>query len=252
MPVLNWNRRSPLPIQFLTAAAPPRDMLLSMQQSASPAPSSNSPSFAGLLAALAAPGQQRDPAWSDDGLADDYATLSYERALRTHARHRSPEDSASTSDSLAKPLDAGPIRNRKAFSAPPDASPATRPPASPTADIPQENGANPLAAPDRNLKSASITIRLSEAESSQLRKRAAEAGLTVSAYLRSCTFEAESLRTLVKDTLAQLRSESSKAGVGTASRTAANDAPRPIQRSWPQWWARFWPRAHAVQGAARA
>ena len=59
---------------------------------------------------------------------------------------------------------------------------------------------------ERNLKDASITIRMSKAECAQLHRRAAEAGLTVSAYLRSCTFEAESLRAMVKDTLAQLRS----------------------------------------------
>jgi hypothetical protein len=68
------------------------------------------------------------------------------------------------------------------------------------------------AAPfDRNLKDASITIRMSKAECAQLHRRAAEAGLTVSAYLRSCTFEAESLRAMVKDTLAQLRSATSPA-----------------------------------------
>ena len=54
-------------------------------------------------------------------------------------------------------------------------------------------------------RTASITIRLSEAECAQLRQRAAESGLTVSAYLRSCTLEVESLRAQVKDTLAQLR-----------------------------------------------
>jgi len=58
----------------------------------------------------------------------------------------------------------------------------------------------------RTLKEASITIRMSKAECAQLRKRAAEAGLTVSAYMRSCTFEAESLRAMVKEALAQLRS----------------------------------------------
>jgi hypothetical protein len=211
-------------------------MLQAMQQSAVPAPSSNSPSFAGLLAALAAPGQQRDPGWSDDSLADDYATLSYERALRTHARYRSAQDSVSTSDSsLTKPFDPGPIRIHEAFPAASDASAVSRP-----------------TTPDRNLKSASITIRLSEAESAQLRKRAAEAGLTISAYLRSCTFEAESLRALVKDTLAQLRSDPSKAEGSASNRTAANDASRPIRRSWLQRWARFWPRAQAVPGAARA
>jgi hypothetical protein len=63
---------------------------------------------------------------------------------------------------------------------------------------------------ERNLKDASITIRLSKAECAQLHRRAAEAGMTVSSYLRSCTFEAESLRAMVKDTLAQLRSVTAK------------------------------------------
>ena len=56
--------------------------------------------------------------------------------------------------------------------------------------------------PKRN---ASVTIRLSEEENARLRERAAEAGLTVSAYLRSCTFEAETLRAQVKQALAELR-----------------------------------------------
>jgi hypothetical protein len=54
-------------------------------------------------------------------------------------------------------------------------------------------------------KTASITIRMSEAECAQLRQRAADAGLTISAYLRSCTFEAEALRGQVKEALAQIR-----------------------------------------------
>ncbi len=53
--------------------------------------------------------------------------------------------------------------------------------------------------------SASITIRVSQAECAQLKRRAAEAGMTISAYLRSCTFEAEALRGQVKEALAQLR-----------------------------------------------
>jgi predicted DNA binding CopG/RHH family protein len=61
------------------------------------------------------------------------------------------------------------------------------------------------AAADDTRKSSSIHIRLSAAESAQLKQRAAEAGLTVSAYLRSCVLEAESLRAQVKQALAQLR-----------------------------------------------
>ena len=61
------------------------------------------------------------------------------------------------------------------------------------------------AATDRYLRSASVTIRLSKAECARLHQRAAEAGVTVSAYLRSCTFEAEALRAQVKAALAELR-----------------------------------------------
>jgi hypothetical protein len=74
---------------------------------------------------------------------------------------------------------------------------------------------------DKNLKRSSITIRLNNAECEQLHKRAAEAGLTVSAYVRSCTFEAESLRALVKDTLAQLQ----------AAQSTGKAAPTPQARS---------------------
>jgi predicted DNA binding CopG/RHH family protein len=54
---------------------------------------------------------------------------------------------------------------------------------------------------------ASVTIRLSAAECAQLKQRAAEAGLTLSAYVRSCTFEAEALRAQVKQALGELRGE---------------------------------------------
>jgi hypothetical protein len=54
-------------------------------------------------------------------------------------------------------------------------------------------------------KATMVTLRLSQAESAQLRERAAEAGLTVSAYLRSCVFDVESLRAQVREALSQLR-----------------------------------------------
>ena len=59
--------------------------------------------------------------------------------------------------------------------------------------------------PAEERKNASVTVRLTHAENEQLRQRAAEADLTVSAYLRSCAFEVESLRSQVKQTLAELR-----------------------------------------------
>jgi predicted DNA binding CopG/RHH family protein len=230
-------------------AGVPGDRSSSQGWQREPAPPSRS--FAELLAALAAPPpKQREPAWSDDGLADDYATLSYERALRAHARYRSADPPAAASDSsLTGSADPGPVRIREAFSAaalPVDSAATPRQaPGSHAVDQPQTPYVAP-AARDSNLKSASITIRLSQPESAQLRKRAAEAGLTVSAYLRSCTFEAESLRALVKDTLAQLRSEPPRTNRAKGDRGAATQSPsRPIRRTWRQWWRRLWPWARS-------
>ncbi|MGA8089183.1 MAG: hypothetical protein WCA10_18055 [Terracidiphilus sp.] len=63
----------------------------------------------------------------------------------------------------------------------------------------------PPFAPRKKRKSTSISIRLTEAEETQLHERAAAAHLSVSAYLRACVFEAESLRVQVKEALSQIR-----------------------------------------------
>jgi predicted DNA binding CopG/RHH family protein len=224
-----------------------------MQQTAESAPTATT-SFAGLLAALTtpaqtsggagersyAPGHRPASAWKDDDLADDIATLSYESALKAHARYRP------TDQSLTQAADPDPLRledpEPAAYSAAPQAA------AQPIANL--ESSATPeasrlrAAAYERNLKDASITIRMSKAESEQLHRRAAEAGLTVSAYLRSCTFEAESLRTMVKETLAQMRS------------VAAHASPAPPRGSWfrevARWMARLLTPWHGSQRVARA
>jgi predicted DNA binding CopG/RHH family protein len=248
-----------------------------MQQATASTPSPNSPasselsSFAGLLAALAAPEQNSGapvdgssstgwnsgafgeesvpaerkaaPAWNDDGLADDVATLSYERALRTHARYCA---SAPIDESLTQAADAEPIRLEKLLSEAGATAPQAE--ARPAAKLkPSENldwaaksspeSDRPQTTPgERNLKEASVTIRMSKAECAQLHRRAAEAGLTVSAYLRSCTFEAESLREMVKETLAQLRSATSEARPASSKlgnselaerKTSSPESPRP-------------------------
>jgi hypothetical protein len=186
-------------------------MLQAMQQTAQPAPSPTSSSFAGFLAALAEPAPKPANYWADDSLADDIATLSYEHALRAHARYRA----ADPSDSWPA-QETGPAPGHEADAPHPAAEAA-----------PSQIR---FTAQDRNLKLASITIRLSKSECAQLHQRAAEAGLTVSAYLRSCTFEAESLRALVKDTMAQLQS-------ATAAQKQA--VPARARRSWCNGWRRF-------------
>ena len=219
-------------------------MLHPMQRGNESAPSPSAANFAGLLASLTAPKQPAK--WNDDDLADDVATLSYENALRAHARYRAP-DRTDRSLTQAAPADSDRIDSYEL--APVDETPADRvasPFAGPrvNADNKQSAGAKAQtdfeapAAPvrprsgqvfesssvtkqtssvardsvrhvptllERNLKTASITIRMSRKECDQLHLRAEEAGLTISAYLRSCTFEAESLRALVKDTMAQLQ-----------------------------------------------
>jgi hypothetical protein len=52
---------------------------------------------------------------------------------------------------------------------------------------------------------SSVSVRLSAGESEQLRQRAIESGLSVSAYMRSCVLEADHLRFQVKQALAQMR-----------------------------------------------
>lgn len=154
------------------------------------ASSSADTSFAGLLADFAAPAPESDPAWPeadpawiDSLLADDVATI---RHKKTQYRPKSP-------------------------------GPESQPPPGPASAFPQAlprhspKGSakfSQAASPVEDRKSASITIRLSKAECELLHKRAAAADLTISAYLRSCVFEVESLRSEVKDAVSQLRSAS--------------------------------------------
>ena len=240
-----------------------------MHQPAPAAPSPNSPTFAGLLAALTSRPSSpvnRTPAWDDSDLADDVATLSYERALRTHGRYRTPDLSEL---SFAPPVEAVQHTTLEMDLAPAriEAEPAT---AKFAADATAEAEPAPdtyafaaaaeetLTAEDRNLKSASVTIRLSKAECKQLRKRAAEAGVTVSSYLRSCTFEAEALRAMVKDTLAELRSVPAKGDSADADRDrsirdrSSGERSRWDRRSWWRWLRWFWPHTHRGEPAAQA
>jgi len=52
---------------------------------------------------------------------------------------------------------------------------------------------------------AVVSIRLNDAEIERLRLRAAESGISVSGYMRSCVLDAEHLRAQVKQALAEMR-----------------------------------------------
>jgi hypothetical protein len=219
-------------------------MLQTMSQPVPSAPSS--PSFASLLASFSAGAGKPLPAWNNDQLASDVAVLSYERALRSNARYVPAE-----SGDVRRPSSAAPERI-SIFEAAPAHGSSPQPlgslengdPGSQSAAVATpEEGHRTSTLADRNLKTASVTIRLSEAECAQLRTRAAESGLTVSAYLRSCTFEAESLRAQVKEALAHLRSSASPPGKGV---------PVNARASRTRWFHRLWPRAPSAGHAARA
>ena len=218
-----------------------RGMLQAMQQTTANLPSPASPSFAGLLASLAAPTPRT--AWNNDDLAEDVATLRYEHALRAHARYRADEP-IETAKALGDTV--GAVKTSETSE---DAEmDGARTPSLWTA--PGWNGGaesgvaqESFATLEANRKCASITIRLSKTECDQLRRRAAQAGLTVSAYLRSCTFEAEALRAQVKDVLAELRQS-----------TAAFEERRPAARGrrWIERILRLIPRWQRDRGMAGA
>jgi mobilization protein NikA len=64
-----------------------------------------------------------------------------------------------------------------------------------------------IARPDSELerKQAIVSMRLSDTELQRLRDRAAESGMSVSGYMRSCVLDAEHLRLQVKEALAEMR-----------------------------------------------
>ena len=131
--------------------------------------------------------RRADPG-SLDGLEDDVAVLTYEHALKAHARYRREETPLGSEPSADFVADALNLREELAASA-----------AQLSIAVPGAESSS------KSRKSASITVRLTAAEDGQLRVRAAEAGLTISAYLRSCAFEVESLRAQVKQVVAQMR-----------------------------------------------
>ena len=217
-------------------------MLSAMQQAAENTSSPSSSSFAGLLASLAAPaapesGHATDR--TDIDLGEDVVTLSYERALRSHARYKATnltvweaERTPVAPAQLIADASAG-RTNYENVGRPVDVD--TR--------LGELAHSAEQAAARRESRSASVTIRLSNQECARLRQRAVEAGLTVSAYLRSCVLEADSLRAQVKAALAQLRA------VGSEKKFTATT---PTQRSWFAWITRALPRSQNPQTSRQA
>jgi hypothetical protein len=61
-----------------------------------------------------------------------------------------------------------------------------------------------VAQPDELVRHNAVSVRLAPAERAQIQKRAAEAGTTVSAYIRQCALEVEQMRNQVRQALAAI------------------------------------------------
>lgn len=173
-------------------------------------------SFASLLASISS--KLQADAWDDSALVDDVATISYEQALRAHRRGRSAEPATrSLLEDIAQASAASATQPRKQ---------------------PQKTG-------EKKPKAASITIRVTAEEQVQLHERAAAAELSVSAYLRSCIFEAETLRNQVREAVLQIRS-------ATPPDAPAPDAtPEELHREHSRTWrARLLPLWHRNRASA--
>ncbi|HWT65510.1 MAG TPA: hypothetical protein VN151_05305 [Terracidiphilus sp.] len=149
-----------------------------------------------------------------DGLEDDIATITYEKALRSKPHKRStakspsPRPNARTTASTRKqPVS---IRGGAIQIAQPAHAPA------------------PAPAPHR--RSSRVSVGLTAVEHAQLLERAAAAGISASAYLRSCLVEAEDLRAQVRDALEQFRASATP---------VPQAAPEPEQERRPSFMARL-------------
>jgi hypothetical protein len=182
-----------------------------MPEPAQAAPQKTSGSFASLLASLTSK-LQNDP-WDDSALPDDVAILTYEQALRTSRRQPSPQ------------LATNSLREDGSQKGP--APKVSKP------EQPQRPG-------EKRPRTASITIRVTSEEQAQLHERAAAAQLSVSAYLRSCILEAETLRTQVREALAQMQQPSASQVNSTALTEMAS-------RNWRKRFFPAWSRDKTVQ-----
>lgn len=84
-------------------------------------------------------------------------------------------------------------------------------------------------APPKNERQVSMSLRVAASEQALIKARAAEAGLSVSAYLRQCALEVEKLRAQVHHTLALLEQKSQQRSEQSPPRSlTAGSAQSPV------------------------
>jgi len=159
--------------------------------------------FANLLASITR--RLEEGAWDESALADDVSTITYEQALRA-----------------ARPVRAAKLATRALLEDNPPVLPVWR--ASKSEQL--------IRTGEKKPRTASITIRVTAEEQIRLQERALAAGLSVSAYLRSCIFETEALRSQVKIALEQMQTASSQT---TSILSDKKASPKWRMRLFPGW-----------------
>jgi predicted DNA binding CopG/RHH family protein len=199
------------------------------------------PNFAGMLA-RASSSEERARKWlaEDESIPSDeeITSLSYEQALRKHARRPSVDQTSERIDRVAT-MAAEALEERRKQARVIEQEPIIEEPGRSNNFAAAESAAfnlfdeklpgdtvqfsTPLPQPSTEVikaaetKAVSVTLRVSQQEANQLRKRAATAGLTVSAYIRSCVCEADLLRAQVKSALIEMRQASTQTNVNSSA-----------------------------------
>jgi hypothetical protein len=206
-----------------------------------PAAAADTSSFAGLLASLAAPAKASDRNWEDDGLADDVAELSYEGALRRQTQPARALERRRSSQPAANRVN--PAQGAFETSSD-DGEAAAFDPPTPLDEERISIVEVGLPANEDGGRTERVTLRLNRSEVLKLRARAAESGLTVSAYLRTCILEVESLRAQVKDALVRMRAPEVR-----DEPPAAQSAPRFGPQAVRRWRERLFPHWRSSERA---
>jgi len=118
-----------------------------------------------------------------------------------------------------------------------------------------------LAAVEKSLiapfRRAVVSIRLNEEEMTLLRQRAAESGISISEYVRSCVVEADQLRVQVKQVVADMRSApTAERREGVEAQLASQPRMEAGARLWSsflsRWGGMFLGRREPLAGTATA
>jgi hypothetical protein len=100
-----------------------------------------------------------------------------------------------------------------------------------------------------DLRRSTVSIRLNQEETALLRRRAAESGISVSEYVRSCVVEAEQLRLQVRQVVADMRFQPE---LKTQKMRTKQPLAIKLENDRPSFWSQLMARLASVFGASNS